>query len=145
MKNKIIGLLIIGVIVFATFKAGMVAGAASATPGTTQDPLITQSYLEKRLSEIGTESQSGSASYRKISVAKGSELVVEDGSEFVLYSGEGVVQGEKGVMNLCAGSIEEKGNTTELYQNYLALSSESGIKATKSCIIYVKGSYTIKR
>ena len=145
MKNKIIGLFIIGIIAFATFKVGMVAGAASATPGTTQDPLITQSYLEKRLSEIGTQGQSKTVSYKKVSVAKDSELIVEEGSEFVLYTGEGVIKGEKGLMNLCAGSIESKGDTTELYQNYLALSSESGIKATQSCIIYVKGSYTIKR
>lgn len=144
MKKKIIGIIIVGIVAFTTFHVGMVAGAASATPGSTQDPLISQSYLEKRLSEIGTQSQSITASYRKVSVTKGKELIVEEGSEFVLYSGEGSVIGDKGIMNLSVGSLESQGSSTELYQNYLSLSSESGIKATVSCIIYVKGNYTIK-
>ncbi len=149
MKKRIIGILAIGVIIFTTFRVGMVAGATNSTPGTTSDPLITQSYLEKRLSEINIGSQSGDsktveAAYKKISVTKGKKLIVEEGSEFAIYSGDALILGDKGVMNLSAGEILLKGDQTSTYQNYLSLSASSGIKATDNCIIYVKGSYTIK-
>ncbi len=149
MKKRIIGILAIVVIIFTTFRVGMVAGATNSTPGTSSDPLITQSYLEKRLSELGNGNQLGAgktveAAYKKVSVTKGKQLIVEEGSEFAIYSGAGSIIGDKGVMNLSAGEIVKKGNQTSAYQNYLSLSASSGIKATQNCIIYVKGSYTIK-
>lgn len=149
MKKRIIGIIVIGLIIFTTFRVGMVAGAADSTPGTSSDPLITQSYLEKRLSELGSGNQTGDdktveAAYKKVSVTKGKQLIVEEGSEFTLYSGEGSILGDKGVINLSAGEILEKGSEASTYQNYLSLSASSGIKATENCVIYVKGSYTIK-
>lgn len=149
MKKKIIGIIVIGATIFMTFHAGMAAGEASSTPGTTSDPLITQSYLEKRLKEVYSGEQkidtnTGEVSYRKISVTKGKQLNVEEGSEFVIYSGEGSVLGDKGILNLSEGKLLKKGSKTSAYQNYLSLSATSGIKATDNCIIYVKGNYTIK-
>lgn len=157
MKKKIIGILVIGTVVFLTFRAGMVAGASSSEPGSTSDPLITQSYLEKRLKEINsgsvtsntqadeqTTTQTVESSYKKLSVTKGKKLIVSEGSEFVVYSGESNVVGEKGLLNLSDGYVEEMDNSVALYQNYLSLSASSGIKATTSCVIYVKGSYTIQ-
>ncbi len=143
MKQKIIGIMVIGILATIIFRFGMVAGAATNEPGTTGDPLITKSYLDKRLGELNISSNS-EASYKKISVTKGKQLLVKEGSEFVIYSGEATVFGEKGVINLTSGGLIKSGGKVESYENYLSLSDASGIKASASCIIYVKGDYTIK-
>lgn len=133
----------VGVLAVAMFRFGMVAGATNNTPGSTGDPLITQSYLEKRLGELTVDSKEEQSGYRKVSVTKGKQLLVEEGSEFVIYSGEATVFGDKGMLNLTKGVLE-KSSTTERYASYLSPSDSSGVKATASCVIYVKGSYTMK-
>lgn len=144
MKRKILGVLLIGVIGTAMFRFGMVAGAANQEPGSTGDPLITQSYLEKCLGELEESFDSTQTGYKKVSVTKGKKLRVEEGSEFVIYTGEGTVFGEKGIINLTDGGLVKHDSKTKRYENYLSPASKSGVKATVSCVIYVKGEYTIE-
>lgn len=142
MKKKIIGIIMIGLFFLSTFRVGMVVGAASATPGSSQDPLITQSYLEKRLKEVASEPQS--SVYKKLSITAGKELTVAEGGEFIIYSGTGEIQGNRGCMDLTEGEIISKQSSTQSAHNYLSLSSSGGVKAMKDCVIYVRGNYTIK-
>jgi hypothetical protein len=144
MKKKILGLLLVGVLATAMFRFGMVAGATSNEPGSTKDPLITQSYLEKRLDELGNESNSTQSGYKKVSVTKGKQLIVEEGCEFVIYSGEASVFGDKGIIDLSNGVLAKMNSKSVRYANYLSPANESGVKATVSCVIYVKGGYSIQ-
>lgn len=153
MKKRIIGILSAAVIIIVSFRTGMVFGSSGNEAGTTSDPLITKSYLEKRLKEISGDAysdpvvQTGSGeqlAYRKVSVTKGKYLLVAEGGEFIIYSGSGVILGDRGAMDLLEGEVNKTGSSTLPYHNYLSLSQNSGVKAVSSCIIYVRGDYTIK-
>lgn len=144
MKQKIIGILLVGILATAIFRFGMVAGAATSEPGTTGDPLITLSYLEKRLDQLDGTSSESQAAYKKVSVTKGKQLIIEEGSEFVIYSGEATVFGNKGMLDLTSGGLVKSGGEANRYVNYLSPADASGVKAKVSCIIYVKGGYSIK-
>ena len=137
MKKKLIVALVITASCFTIFQAGMKAGAAQATPGSSGDPLITQSYLESQLANMG------SASYKKVSVAKGKTLKAGIGTEFMIYSGNGAVTGS-GLVNLTSGEMFEKGMSAVMYSHYLAPASGCGVKASSNMIIFIKGSYTIE-
>lgn len=144
MKKKLLGIIVIGVLCTAMFRFGMVAGAATSAPGSTGDPLITQSYLEKRLSELEESLTSVKTGYKKVSVTKGKQLIVGEGSEFVIYSGEADILGEKGMINLTTGKLVKKDTKTVRYEHYLSPGKASGIKAVISCVIYVNGEYSIQ-
>lgn len=120
------------------FKAGMMVGASSSSrPGSSGDPLITQSYLEERLSEV-----SGS-SYKKVLLSKGKKISFDTGSEAIMYSGSATVTGSKGLINLTSGQMFKSGNSLSLYNVYFSPDSTSGISSSSECILYVKGGYKI--
>lgn len=133
----IAGILFMGIFMF---RAGMSAGAASSQPGSVGDPLITKSYLEKRLSEI----QSNTSSYIKVSVAKGKTITASAGTELILYSGSGTVIGSNGLLNLSSGELFKQGTILALYSIYFSPSNSSGMKATSNMVLYVKGKYSVK-
>lgn len=137
MKKKLIAGLVIAASCFTMFQAGMKAGAAQATPGSSGDPLITQSYLESQLENVG------SSSYKKVSLVKGKTLKTSQGAELVIYSGNGTVTGG-GLVNLTTGEMFEKGMSAVMYSHYLSPASGCGVKATSSMVIFIKGSYTIE-
>lgn len=126
----------LGIIIF---RAGMAAGAASsARPGTSGDPLITQSYLEQKLSEVAA------ASYNKVLLKKGKTIILDIGSEAILYNGTASVSGSKGLINLTEGLLSKNGSIVAAYNFYFSPDSASGIISSADCILYVKGTYTIK-
>ncbi|MBE5960595.1 MAG: hypothetical protein E7256_04305 [Lachnospiraceae bacterium] len=137
MKKKLIAALVITVSCFTMFEAGMKAGAAQATPGSSGDPLITQSYLEAQLENVE------GASYKKVNLAKGKTLKARQGTEFVIYSGSGTVTGS-GLINLTSGELFERGMSAVMYSHYLSPASGCGVKAAGSMVIFIKGNYTIE-
>lgn len=142
MKKKLLILLMTIIACVGLFRVGMIAGAASSTPGSVGDPLITKSYLEQRLSELS--SGSTESGYVKVTVSKGKSFYANEGTEFVLYSGSASVIGNSGIINLTSGELFKKGNTAVKYSSYLSPASQSGVKATSQIILYVKGKYSIK-
>lgn len=142
MKKKIVGILILLLAATGIFRFGMIAGAASAEPGSAQDPLITQSYLEQKLKEVsGGDSLQGG--YRKVSVAKGKNLYLNEGSECIIYSGTAKVLGSKGLINTTVGAIAKSNSEAKLNHEYVSPSNASGMKTMANSIFYVKGSYSI--
>lgn len=145
MKKRIAGILSIVLLCVIFFGTGMAAGASSSAPGTTGDPLITQSYLEKRLSEVSLGSTTTpNTTYKKVSVTKGKKLTAKEGCEFIVYSGEAKVFGSKGIIDVTDGALIANGKKISAYHNYVSPSDQSGVTATANCIIYVKGSYVIE-
>ncbi len=141
MLKKKVGI-IIGfiVILFVVFKVGIEVGAATSEPGSAGDPLITKSYLDKRL---GESSGTGSGNYKKVTVKKNETLTAGEGTELILYSGNATVKGQDGLINLSSGELFKSGNTVVKYNIFLSPNSNCGIKATTTVTLYIKGNYKI--
>ncbi len=133
-------LLAVGV---AVFLAGKQVGAATGQPGSQSDPLVTLSYLEKRLKEGGTTAEgAAAASFTSVSLSSGNRLTLGDGAEAVVVHGNGTVFGE-GLISLTGGELFKEGTSAVLYADYLAVGTGCGIKASGSMKVYVKGSYSV--
>jgi hypothetical protein len=146
-KKKLMIVIVVGILCAGLFRAGMVVGAASSEPGSEGDPLITQSYLESRLKEVGAGTSTGSDSsdiYKKEVLDKNKELTVSAGGEIVLFSGNASVVGKNGLVNLSSGELFKTGNSAVKYNIYLSPASSSGMKASSSVTVFIKGSYSIK-
>lgn len=142
MHKKKIGIVISFIaIIFIVFKVGLEVGAATTEPGSAGDPLITKSYLDKRLEEL---SGVGSGGYKKVTVKKNEALTVSEGTELILYSGSATVKGQDGLINLSSGELFKSGNTMVKYNIFLSPDSDSGIKANTTAILFIKGNYNIR-
>jgi len=137
-KSKYILYILAVILVAVAFRAGMSVGAASSPkPGSVSDPLITQSYLEQRLSEISK------SSYNKVLLTKGKKITLDMGCEVIVYSGSGNIAGEKGLLNLTSGRSFGSGDSITLYSVFFSPDQSSGIVASSDCILYVRGGYNI--
>lgn len=140
-KAKVFLLVTVIITGLGLFRAGMAAGAASsARPGSSNDPLITLSYLEERLAEV----TGGSAAYNMVTISKGKTMTASFGTEFILYSGSATISGSKGIINLSSGQLFKNSNSITLYSLYFFQDTLTGIKASSECVVYIKGSYSIK-
>ena len=94
------------------FLTGHYAGAASKTPGSTGDPLITLSYLEGRLAQtVGN--------VEKIQLEKGQKLMGKQGTGIIVLRGSVTAAGND-LVDLTAGSLTEKETSLFLYHNYIS-------------------------
>lgn len=123
------------------YRAGRADGAGNGVPGSVGDPLITKSYLEERLSEVGG---GGSSCFVKVTLARGEELTLNPGSELMLYSGSAAVAGAAGLVNLTTGELFKRGNSVVRYHLYLAPEDGCGIVADANVTVYVCGTYNKK-
>ena len=120
------------------FFLGKRVGASSGTPGSVNDPLITKSYLESRLSDVGAGGTS-SAGYKKVSVKKGGVLTCNYGAVIVLYKGSARVSDSGSLINITGGTVFNKGDTIAKYESYLVPESGCGVKADSDSIIFLLG------
>lgn len=142
MIKKKIGIVISFIaIIFIVFKVGLEVGAATTEPGSAGDPLITKSYLDKRLEEL---SGGGSGGYKKVTIKKNEALTASEGTEIILYSGSATVKGQDGLINLSSGELFKSGNTMVKYNIFLSPDFDCGIKANTTAILFIKGNYNIR-
>ena len=127
----------VAVLVGGAFVSGHYAGAASKTPGTTGDPLVTLSYLEERL---GT-AQGG---VQKVQLSKGQKLVGKEGTGIVVLGGSVTATGD-GLVDLTAGQLTERDTSMFLYHSYIVAEETSGCEALSMCALLVSGEYTVKQ
>lgn len=119
-----------------TFRIGHYAGAASKTPGGAEDPLITLSYLEKRLAGVG-------GAYEKVKLNRGECLLGKEGTCVIVLGGS-VVAAEGGLVDMTLGTLTEEDTSLFLYHSYIVPESDTGCEALASCTLFVSGEYTIK-
>lgn len=144
--------IIVSIIVF---QVGVQVGASSKEPGSVGDPLITESYLEKRLSEItgkktmssatttsGTTS-TGQQGFEKVAVDSGKTITLQVGTEIIIYTGTGTISNNE-CMNLSTGELFKKGNTIVKYNIFMATKERTQIKTSGEVTAFVLGEYTIK-
>lgn len=117
--------LLAGIVLFGS---GMRVGAATSEPGSVGDPLITQSYLELRLSQIGM-------GYECINLSKGATLELAEGAQVVLYTGSAKLVGS--MIDMTEGVLASSGTAAERCHAYLVPADGSGLVATAACIVFV--------
>lgn len=118
------------------FLTGHYAGAASKTPGSTGDPLITLSYLEGRLAQTGGYTD-------KVQLERGQKLLGKQGTGIIVLGGSVTAAGND-LVDLTAGNLTEKETSLFLYHNYIAIEDNSGCEALSSCTVLVFGKYVIE-
>ncbi len=151
MVKKIEILVVIAIIIaVGTFFAGYTVGAGTNEPGSIGDPLITKSYLEKRLTEMtgissggGTAANGQSAGYISVTVAAGKNISLKAGAEMVLYRGNATFGSGSQLINLASSNLFEGGNSVVIYNSFLAV-KDSTLQANGECVVFIRGSYTIK-
>ena len=135
-KRKYIVYAVGGVLLLcATFFTGHRAGAASKTPASVEDPLITLSYLDKRLA-----TQEG---YTAVSLKKGQSVTGSVGTGLILLSGSATATGA-GVVDLTEGSLTGEDLSLFLYHSYIVPVEKGGCTALSSCTLLVSGEYTVQ-
>ena len=112
------------------FWSGMSVGAATGEPGSAGDPLITKSYLEMQLKNIG-------GGYECITLAKGDTLSLSQGAQVVLYTGTAKIKGP--LLDMTEGKLSDTGNSVEKYHAYLVPADGSGFTAATTCVIFLSG------
>lgn len=136
-QTKKIGLMLgVALLVVGAFVTGHYAGAASKTPGSAGDPLITLGYLEERLTGIG-------GSMQKVQLGKGEILSGKTGTGIVVLGGSLTAEGA-GLVDLTEGKLTEEDTSLFLYHNYIVAEDISGCEALSSCTLLVSGEYVIK-
>lgn len=133
-KRAILGIAIAAIFIFG---AGFAAGAAGSEPGSNGDPLITKSYLDSRISSITED-----AAYQEVTLSKGKRLVCAKGAQIVVLTG--TAKATAPLSDITKGSRIAKNKTVDSNHNCLVTKDNTGVKASKSCTIFVTGSYTIK-
>lgn len=125
------------------FKAGMTVGAAGdGEPGSVNDPLITKSYLDSYISNLGLSGDVESG-YKKVTLAKGKTMVGHEGTEILLYSGSANAYAKSSdLVNLTMGEVVDDGMSLGKYCVYLCPDADSGITAMSDVVVFVKGKYT---
>lgn len=134
-KRVIIPLLFV-VTLAGAFWTGHYAGAASKTPGSAEDPLVTLSYLETRISE-------GNNGYEKVRLSKGEQLAGDEGTSIIVLGGS-LIASEGNLIDVTEGRLTEVDTSLFLYHNYMVPETKNGCEALSSCVLLVSGGYEIK-
>lgn len=137
ISGKKIGIGILCVLLLVgTFWGGHYAGAASKTPAGAEDPLITLSYLEKRLSgAVG--------GYERVQLNKGECMLGEEGTCVIVLGGS-VVAAEGDLVDVTEGNLTKEDTSMFLYHSYIVPESGVGCEALSSCTLFISGAYVIK-
>lgn len=112
------------------FCSGMTAGAATNEPGSSGDPLITLSYLEKEMEGIA-------AGYECITLKKGETLLLSQGAQLILYTGTAFTEGI--LIDITEGNLASDGTKVQKYHAYLVPADKSGFTAEGTCVIFLSG------
>ena len=141
---------------------------AYASPGDSNDPLVTLSYItdvlmpdidsriEQKVSGAVNSSstppsastQTSGDSFTLVNVKANYKLIGGEGTEFVLRSGKGIIvaTNQGGVADLTAGIDLSNGTPIPVNHHLLSPRNDSrGMKFTSDAIVLVKGAYSVSK
>lgn len=112
----------------------MVAFGDTSVPGSPQDPVVTKSYVDSKLS------------YAVLRLQSGQKLIGGEGTEIIVRSGEvkAIDNGEDGISDITGGQDLKSGITCKV--NHLLLVPRNdgrGIRAVTEAYIMIRGTYTL--
>lgn len=137
-----------------------VGAYAASTAGTQSDPLVTLSYLNKTLqpsmetefnntvttamTQLERQFESEvSGEFAVVTLQSGKTMKCSAGCEVLFRSGSAAVVGSSGMIDISSGSTVASGKGMTANHLYMAPASDSGLKASGSVTLLVRGTYTI--
>jgi len=131
MRKKFVFAIVIVMLIGA---GALVYASSSDAPGSVEDPLVSKSYVDARMS------------FSSVELTEGQRLIGGDGTEIILRSGEATAidNGYNGVADLTSGTDLMTGN--QVGSNHLLLVPRAdgrGITAVTDIWVLVRGDYTI--
>lgn len=126
----------------------------SSLPGDPNDPLVTKSYVDRKISEqLGTGGGSGNEGASKLEVVTvpfGNKLIVADGGELIVRTGKAIAYSTdaNGLSDMTEGLDIAPGKPIKT--NHLILFPRGGRgveadpKQTKGLIVLVRGTYIVQ-
>ncbi|HHU17507.1 MAG TPA: hypothetical protein GXZ70_04700 [Clostridiales bacterium] len=137
---------VITLVIVITILALTVVAAASETPGSKEDPVVTKSYVDNQIARLMGNGGS-TETYKAIMLTAGQKLIGHEGTEVILRSGEATAidNGVNGISDVTGAMDLMTGQ--KVAQNHLLLIPRSdgrGIQATTEIWVMVRGTYTIE-
>lgn len=132
----------------------LVVGAALPAFANNGDPLVSLSYLNKRLEQIESRLQGdsptggGTSNLEVVNLESGDELIVAQGTEMIPRTGSlTVIAGASGgLSDITEGANLDQGNKATKDHLLIAPRSDGrGLKANTKAIVLVRGSYSVDR
>ena len=153
--------------------AAVSLAAFAASAGTQSDPLVTLSYLtnqftpsvlsqvdkqittaqtdleakfDAKLQSAGGGGSSSGGVYTTVALSAGQTIVGDAGTELLLRSGSAVctTAADPGLVDMTGGGTVNAGESIAANHLYMATASQSGMKASSSVQVMVRGGYSIK-
>ena len=149
MKKQGIALI---VVLALCLTATIAIAAASGDAGSSDDPLVSKSYVDEKIADLkaslsGNSGGSETGAYRAISLEEGQTLVGKEGTEIILRSGEATAidNCSNGISDLTVGKDLWTGDAV-LTNHQLLVPRADGrcIKAKTIIWVMVRGGYTIQ-
>jgi len=137
---------VIALVIIITILGLTVVVAASDTPGSKEDPVVTKSYVDNQIARL-MGSGGSTETYKAIMLTEGQRLIGNEGTEVILRSGEATAidNGANGVSDVTGAKDLMTGQNVA--QNHLLLIPRNdgrGIQANTEIWVMVRGSYTIQ-
>jgi hypothetical protein len=127
-----------------------IVNAETFTPGSAQDPVVTKSYVDARITDLENKligSQGTSSAYVPLQILQGKTLLGGVGTEIIFRSGEATAidNGLNGISDITSGSDLRTGEPLTL-NHLIVIPKEDGrgITAKTDIWVLIKGKYTIK-
>lgn len=143
MKKKRLIITTAAVIAVIAACTAIGAWADSLEPGSSDDPVVTKSYVDNKIAQAGA----GSSTFTALELKAGQKFIGEEGTEVILRSGEATAigNGQNGVSDLTGGADLSTGQAVAV--NHLLLIPRAdgrGITALTDGWVMVRGGYTIQ-
>ena len=151
MKKKILMVLAATLIACMLFGGGVYVGAASYGAGSQNDPVVSLSYLEYRLEQLGSAGNTGNTGntgetgmaassklatgYKKTELSRGERFMPGEGGIIVLYSGKCTVVGN--VIDLSSAKALGESGSVPAYSQILVPDNASGVVASEKTVLFV--------
>ena len=153
--------LIVGFFIGILFFRG-ISIAGENDPGSENDPLVTLSYIENRLTEFtqnililmnekiddaSSSSKGSNSKFQVVNIKEGEKIILSDSAEFILRSGKGaaIASENGGLSDLTEGKDLKDGEAIPLNHHFLIPRDDGrGVSFSTESYIMVKGEYTIK-
>lgn len=121
---------------------------AGVQPGSANDPVVTKSYVDEQIKNLGDGGGGGqSSSIAVVTLNKGQVLVANNGSEFILRVGQANAMSKdgNGIPDVTLG--KDIANGTAISKNSLLIFPAAGRGITavsEKIVVMVRGGYTVQ-
>lgn len=151
MKKKWITILSIALCLIVVFSIGR---DTFSEPGSEEDPLVTKSYIEKRIEQLKyyidqkiSGDDSSTSELEVVEVNSGQSIIGRAGTEIILRGGKGrVIAGELGGLSDITGGrdLQMGENVPANHLMIVPRDDGRGVYVLENAIFMVRGSYEIR-